>query len=652
VISVAVVLALFVGVAYSVDLRLPDPDPLDGPTTITARDGTLLARLDAEVDRRPVELGDVSDAAVRAVVAAEDARFYDHDGVDPLALIRAVFSNVRTGEIQQGGSTLTQQYVKNTFTGGERTFVRKVREAVLSIQLERRYDKDEIVERYLNTIYFGEGAYGIEAAADRFFGVPAAELDLAQAAALAQAIPAPSSRNAREDREGAERRRDALLRRMAELGLVGYEEMWETRSQAIELIGREPTRYREPYFVDHVRSQLTATYGEETVLTGALEVRTTLDPAVQAGLSERIAAHLPPPETGYEIGAAAIDPRTGDVLAIHGGRDFYGDTSEYSATDYAQVNLATSGRRQAGSTFKPFVLAAGLEEGLSVWTRYAAPAGTTIGDWTVRNAGGAGYGSLTLADAMARSVNTTFARLGANVGSAAIVDVAHRLGIRSELEEDITISLGAGREGPTVLDMTSAFASFANDGTACPARTILEVRDGDGRALDPPPERAPEPEILAGRPPELAAADEDRCYKAVHHEVARQVNAALERAVVSGTGRRADIGRPQAGKTGTTDGFTDAWFVGYTPDLSLGIWVGDPDERRPVRDVGGFSRVYGGTFPATIWGDVASTVLQDVEPADLPGANAPASSAAGSLRAGGPGGSQFASGRGEGDDRS
>ncbi len=616
--AAAALVLFFAWVALAAEWEVPDPRELTGPSTITASDGTVLARFDSEVDRRVVSIDAVSDEAIAAIVASEDARFFEHEGVDTVALLRAVVTNLRTGAIQQGGSTLTQQYVKNAFTGAERTIIRKVREAVISIQLERERTKEEILEEYLNTVYFGEGAYGVEAAALTYFGLSAAELDLAQAATLAQLLPAPSVRNPRVDPQGAMGRRDALLDRMAALGVVDEDAASAAQRAPLEVREREPRRFDQPYFVAHVRQVIERAYGPEALVTGALEVRTTLDPDAQRRLDAAVTDHLPDPETGYEIAAAVVEPETGDVLAMHAGRDRYGDTSAYSRTDYAQVNLATQGARQAGSTFKPFVLIAALEDGLTPATTYAAPAQARIGDWTPRNADGRGYGSLTLTEAMVRSVNTVYAHLGADVGAGAIADVAARMGVRNPIEDDVTIALGAGERGPSVLDMASAYATLANDGLACPARTILAVRDRDGRALEPPAERAPDADLLESRPDRLVDLDEGRCYQAIDRDVAREVNRILEQAVERGTGARARIDRPQAGKTGTTNDLTDAWFVGYTPDLSLAVWAGDPDERRPITDVGGFGQVFGGTLPALVWRDAAAELLTEVAPRAFP----------------------------------
>jgi penicillin-binding protein 1A len=649
--TVALLGALAAWLALNVSWVVPDPGALSGPTQLLARDGTVVARFTAEVDRRPVTLDQVADVAQAAVVAAEDARFREHGGVDPLSLVRAVVTNVRTGAISQGGSTLTQQYVKNAFVGDERTLLRKVREAVIAIQLERDASKDEILERYLNTVYFGEGAYGIEAAARTYFGVTAAELDAGQAAALAQLLPAPSTRNPRVDPEGSERRRDALLERLVVLGWLDRGEADEHRGRPVEVAPRTRPATAAPAFVDHVRRQLEHAYGPEALVAGALTVHTSLDLAAQTELDEAVAARLPADQAGaVEAAAVALDPRTGEILAIHGGRDLrVGD-----------LNLATMARRQNGSAFKPFVYAAALEDGISEpTTSWPSPSSTTIlrcvghegAPFEVR--GGPG-GNQRLHDALVTSTNTTFQLVGCELGGERLVEMAARLGVANEIPPTASVALGGSAFGASVLDLAAAYGTLANDGNRCPPRSILEVMGPDGETLELPEEvvtavdhdrrpLGPTEDELEGWPEGLGeldagsvddgtaddgtadggadAAGPPGCVAATDPDVARTVTAALADAVERGTGTRAGIGRPQAGKTGTTQDLKDAWFVGYTPELSLAVWVGDPGREGPVhtlRGVAGFAEVYGGTIPALVWADSAAAILEGTEPTDFP----------------------------------
>jgi penicillin-binding protein 1A len=627
--TVAFLGALSAWIALNVAWAVPDPGALSGPTQILARDGTVVARFTAEVDRRPVTLDEVSEVAKAAVVAAEDARFREHGGVDPVSLLRAVVSNVRTGGIAQGGSTLTQQYVKNAFVGDEQTLLRKVREAVIAIQLERDVSKDEILERYLNTVYFGEGAYGIEAAARTYFGVRAADLDAAQAATLAQLLPAPSARNPRSDPDGSARRRDALLDRMVGLGWLDASEAAEAKDAPVEVAPRARIDTPAPSFVDHVRRQLEHAYGSQVLLTGALTVRTSLDLEAQARIDEAVAARLPADEVGdVEAAVVALDPRSGEVLAIHGGRD----------ARLGDLNLATMTRRQNGSAFKPFVYAAALEDGVSeATTTWPAPSRTTIRQCVGHDGppfevrGGPG-GNLSLHEALVRSTNTTFQLVGCELGGERIVEMATRLGVGNEVPATASVALGGAAFGASVLDMAAAYGAVANDGLRCPPRTITEIVGSDGRSWELPPEvvttidherrpLGPTEDELDERPTDLADLDEDGCYGALDPDVARTVTQALADAVERGTGTRAGIDRPQAGKTGTSQDVKDAWFVGYTPQLSLAVWVGDTGRDGQVdalRGIGGFAEVYGGTIPAQLWADTAASILADEEPQPFP----------------------------------
>jgi penicillin-binding protein 1A len=626
--TVALLGALSAWIALNVAWAVPDPGALTGPTQILARDGTVVARFTAEVDRRPVTLDEVSEVAMAAVVAAEDARFREHGGVDPLSLLRAVISNVRTGGIAQGGSTLTQQYVKNAFVGDEQTLLRKVREAVIAIQLERDVSKDEILERYLNTVYFGEGAYGIEAAARTYFGVRAADLDAAQAATLAQLLPAPSARNPRSDPDGGARRRDALLDRMVGLGWLDAAEAAEAKGTPVEVAPRARVETPAPSFVDHVRRQLEHAYGSQVLLTGALTVTTSLDLDAQARIDEAVTDRLPADEVGdVEAAAVALDPRTGEVLAIHGGRD----------ARLGDLNLATMTRRQNGSAFKPFVYAAALEDGVSeATTTWPAPSATTIQQCVGHDGppfevrGGPG-GSLRLHEALVRSTNTTFQLVGCELGGERIVEMATRLGVANEVPATASVALGGSAFGASVLDMAAAYGTIANDGRRCAPRTITGIVGPDGGSWPLPPEvvttidherrpLGPTEDELGERPDDLAA-DEDGCHGVLDPDVARTVTQALADAVERGTGTRADIARPQAGKTGTTQDIKDAWFVGYTPQLSLAVWVGDTGRDGQVdalRGIGGFAEVYGGTIPAQLWADTAASILAEEEPLPFP----------------------------------
>ena len=614
-VTVVLLVFLIAWLALRVDWRLPDPAALSGPTVVYAADGTELARFDNSVDRRIVPLRAVSQAAQDAVIASEDVRFYEHDGVDPLSLLRAVAVNVRTGGIEQGGSTLTQQYVKNAYTTGDRSIQRKVQEAVLSISLERKLSKDEILGRYLNQVYFGEGAYGIEAAALTYFGVPASQLTVAQGATLAQLLPAPSARNPRVDPDGAVQRRNRVIDQMLGAGFITPAAARDARAAEVEILPREPVANEQPFFVEYVRKQLVAAFGEKAVATGALQVHTTLDLSAQEALEAAVAEQLPQQEDrpGVDAGAIAVDPATGAILALYGGRDF----------EQSQFDLATQARRRPGSTFKPFAFIAALEHDIEASDVYAAPARFEKGElcdpgWGPANAGGRGYGRLTLREGLINSVNTVLAQLGCDPGAEAIHGVARRFGLRSDVQVTPQISIGGVGTNATALDLADMYATLANDGVDCDVHAIAAVLDRDGNTLSTAlGDRALPSELLDDRPVEWTEEDQPGCRRVADANDVRRTTAALEEVVERTTGKRAQIGRPQAGKTGTTDDEVDAWFAGYTPDLALVVRIGDREEV-PLHEIAGFSKVQGGTIPALIWRDAAKRILKDVDPRGFP----------------------------------
>jgi penicillin-binding protein 1A len=576
-----------------VRLPLPKGPPAPQTTLLLDRGGRLIATLHAEVDRTDIRIEAMPRHLRHAVIAVEDAGFYSHHGVSPVAIIRAAFANLLAGGIEQGGSTITQQYVKNAYTGSERTIVRKVEEALLAIKLEREISKDEILERYLNSIYFGRGAYGIEAAARVYFGVPASELRLIESATLAGLIAAPAHYDPVEHPTRARGRRNHVLDRMAEHEMISRHRAVALARRPVATIGRaEPPSGRAPYFVDHVTDQLVASFGGRETFTGGLRVRTTLDLDFQLAAEAAVEAHLGE-STDPAVALVAIDPATGEIRAMVGGRDFGAQ----------KVNLATGkggGGRQAGSAFKPFVLAAALEEGISLRSRFLAPARITVHDpdcgrWEPENYGGASYGPLDLVAATARSVNTVFAQLIARVGPESVTDVARRLGIRSELEPVCSIALGS--EEVTPLEMTTAYAALAAGGVAHRPVAVRLVRGRDGSVF----ERA----TFEG---EAVMAEND----------AAQVTLALRSVIAEGTGQAAGFGLAElAGKTGTTNDNADAWFCGYSPLMAACVWVGYPEGRVPMTDVRGI-RVTGGSFPALIWRDFMAAVHEGLDVPPFP----------------------------------
>ena len=566
------------------------PVDLDGQKTLplrsTIRDasGGVLAQLYKE-NRSPVDLHRVPDHVVDAVLAAEDKDFFEHPGYDLSAMTRALVVNLREGKIVQGGSTITQQYVKNTFfRRPSRTFERKARELRLSIEIERVYSKKEILERYLNTVYLGEGAYGIEAASETYFGHGVRHANLVEGALLAALIKAPSYYNPYRHARRAERRRDYVLDRMVINGVLSNARA-ATAKRAPLGIMRQPPKIstREPYFVEAVRQEIIRDrrFGpnpdarDRLLHEGGLRIESTLVPSLQQAARRAVDRVLD--ERGDpEAAIVALRPETGEIVAMIGGRD-------WSAS---QVNLATGASgggsgRQPGSAFKPIVAAAALESGIPLSTKYeSAPATFDLGDgqfWEVTNAEGTDYGELTIEEGLIRSINGVYARLTLDLGANQVASQASVMGIRSRLPPYPSIALGATEV--SVVDMAAAYATIANGGTAVEPTTLERIVTPDGTVHEP---------------------DQQVIESAISPGNAYLLTKALEEVILRGTGYAASIGRPAAGKTGTTNDYADAWFVGFTPQLVAAVWVGYPHARTPMTSVHGI-RVMGGTFPAQIW---------------------------------------------------
>ena len=604
-------LAATSAIALAIDWKIPEGKELKGPSIVYDRDGRVLARLKAEVEFRPRKLDQISVHLRNAVIATEDRRFYEHQGVDPLSVARAVWSNVRFGGIREGGSTLTQQYVKTVYLSPQQTLYRKVREALISLQLEKERTKDEILEAYLNQVYFGDGAYGAEAAARTYFDKTAAELNRREAATLASVLSAPSALTPRKDLKAARARRDIVLDEMTAAGFITVEERDAAASKKIVLHEPPERSGVAPYFVEEVREQLLDRYGDDAVYKGGLRVTTTLDLQRQETLERTVLANLPDSDS-LDAGVAVVDPPTGDVVAAYSGRSF-----KRSQVDLA-LGRGTDGR-PSGSTFKVFALATALEEGKTLSSSYPAPGQVTIGGWSPSGSGGCGS-PCSLLNATARSANTVFAQVARDVGAEDFTQMARRLGVRQRFK-DPTLPEVLGTSDVTPLDMASGIATLANDGVACPARVITEVTDADGARLPPPDPRQPDPKerrAIEDRLKELGYrfGDEDlgRCYRALAPSVARTVTKALEAVVEFGTGTRADIGRPQAGKTGTSQQNQEAWFVGYTPDIAMAVAFFNRDSQQPLAGIRGCSSVcFGGELPAEIWRDGARALLRGVK---------------------------------------
>ena len=564
-------------------IQFPDPHVLTvnepGPALrILARDGSVIAergdRLDfVALDRLPRHLVD-------AVIAIEDRRFFSHWGVDPAGLVRAMLANLRAGRAAQGGSTLTQQLAKNLFLSTERTLTRKLEEAVLALWLEVRLSKREILEIYLNRVYFGGGAYGVEAAAQRYFGKSARSVNVAESAVIAGLLKAPSRYSPFANPGYARARARVVIEAMKAARLISPVSAAVAARQSVHFappeVGRKPTGLE--YAVDYVLDRMPPL---ASVSKRIVVVETTIDPdvqrRVQAVLSETLAS-----EGGAaraEQGAAVVLDTSGGIRALVGGRSFA----------ESQFNRAVKARRQPGSAFKPLVYVAALEHGFWPDTP-VVDAPIEIGDWSPRNDDGRYRGPLTLTQALAHSVNTVAVRLQQQIGGDKVANVARRLGINSPLRPDASMALGTSEVG--LLELSGAYGTLAAGGLAVDPFVVQRIRTTDG-------------EVLFER-------SEPRPRMVVAPDTIGAINTMLNAAIVSGTGRRAAFPRHQAaGKTGTTQDFRDAWFVGYTAHLVAGVWIGN-DDGSPM------NHVTGGSLPARIWRSIMEPAHAALTPRSLP----------------------------------
>jgi len=612
-------LVLGVLVYVYLHLELPSTPPPLQTTFIYDSRGHLLTTLHASVDRTIVPFSQISPHLRDAVIAAEDQNFYSNPGFDPLGILRAAWNDLIAHRVVQGGSTITQQLVKNVYAGHyvedpkthqltyevpPRTFGQKVREVLLAIKLSRTYSKNEILAQYLNTIYFGHGAYGAQAAAQTYFGVDAKDLTAVQAATLAGAISNPSLFDPINDPVDAKIRRDYVLDRMADLGYLTRARAEALKQAKVKTVGDASAERFPPklgYYLDYVKRSLIQRFGESRVFGGGLRVTTGLNPAWQHAAEEAVANRLGTPGDP-EAALVAIDPSNGEVRAMVGGRDF----------TKSQVNLALSGAkgyggsgRQAGSAFKPFTLAAAMEDRISLSSRWNGPGTITIPDprcytngqpWTLSNASDSESGVFTLLQATQHSVNTVYAQLVTQVGPDAVVEVAHRMGIRSPLEAVCSITLGTQSVYP--LEMANAYATLAAQGVRHNATPLDRVQDATGATL---------------------YENRGRGQRALDANDANLVTYALESVINGGTGYpNAVIGRPAAGKTGTAQNYVDAWFCGYVPQLAACVWVGYPQGEIPLVGVEGYPAVFGGTLPALIWHDFMTAATANMPVKDFP----------------------------------
>ncbi|ORE98197.1 penicillin-binding protein 1A [Aurantimonas sp. 22II-16-19i] len=542
---------------------------------IVSVEGTLLANRGL-TGGKEVSLDEISPYVPEAVVAIEDRRFYDHWGVDPIGIVRAFVNNWQAGGTVQGGSTLTQQLAKNIFLNPEQTIQRKIQEAILAIWLEHKFTKDQILDMYLNRVYFGSGATGVEAAARRYFNKSAKDVTLSEAALLAGLLKAPSRLSPARDPEAAKARAEVVLSAMREEGKISQEEFADAAAQ-------KPTKAKsywdgaQQYAADLVMRDIRDLIGE---VQQDVVVETTIEMSLEKLAEQTLRKTIDGSKQNVSQGAIVAMDGTGAIRALVGGRDYA----------ESQFNRAVDAKRQPGSTFKPFVYLAAIENG---WRPESiiVDGPVQIGKWKPSNYENTYRGPVMVADALRFSLNTVAAKLIDSVGTQAVIDTAHRLGIKSDIVDNPSIALGTSEV--SLLELTSAFAPFANGGYEATPHLVNKITTEDGKVLW---------ERGAEVPP-----------KVLSEESLGMMNAMLKRVVSSGTGRKAELaGFEAAGKTGTTQDFKDAWFMGYTAELVTGVWLGNDNGAK-------MKRVTGGSLPAQTWHDFMQAALEGTPNVPLPG---------------------------------
>jgi penicillin-binding protein 1A len=573
-----------IGVVIWVGAHLPAIQSLEIPKRpptiqIVGLDGSVLATR-GEMAGSNVSLKDLPPYLPKAFIAIEDRRFYSHYGVDPLGIARAAVANVMHRGVSQGGSTLTQQLAKNLFLTQERTMQRKLQEVELALWLERKHSKAEILELYLNRVYFGSGAYGVEAAAQKYFGKPAKNVTVAEAAMLAGLVKSPSRLAPNRNPEGAEKRAQTVLAAMADAKFI-------TEAQAQASIGHPSYNVKAigagtvNYVADWIGEVLDDLVGQ---VDQSIVVETSIDPKLQSIAEASIIDELAAKSVKFNVSQGALVAMTPDgaVRAMVGGRNYA----------ESQYNRAVTAKRQPGSAFKPFVYLTAIEAGLTPETiRQDAP--LDVKGWKPENYSHEYFGAVTLTQALAMSLNTVAVRLGLEVGAKNVVRTAHRLGIASKLDANASIALGTSEVSLT--ELVGAYAPFANGGQGVSPHVVNRIRTVEGN------------KVLYARPA-------DQLGQVIDPRNVAMMNTMMQETLLSGTARKAEIpGWSAAGKTGTSQDFRDAWFIGYTANLVTGVWLGN-DDNSPTK------KATGGGLPVEVWTRFMKTAHQGVPVAALPGA--------------------------------
>ncbi|MBQ8682547.1 MAG: PBP1A family penicillin-binding protein [Selenomonadales bacterium] len=548
---------------------LPKSDTLESfryqaATQIFDCNDTSFAKL-FEQNRVPISIGEMSAYLPQAIIANEDTRFRSHLGIDPIGILRSLVRNIMAGEIVEGGSTVTQQLAREMFLTQERTMTRKLKEALLALVLEQKFSKEEIMEAYLNQVYFGEGAYGVEAAAQVYFQKSARNLNLAESALIAGLARGPHLFSPYRDMNAALQRRAEVLAGMRAIGYIGADEEQAANQETIPLFEREKREVEASYFLDYIAQKLVEKYGEERVYKGGLKVYTTLDLRMQKEAEEVL--------KDKEGAVLILDTTNGAIRAMVGGRS-YADS---------QRNRVADEIRQPGSAFKPIVYAAALMQGMRT-NSIVQDVQADFAGYRPRNYNNVYLGPITMKRALKDSSNVASVRLGKQVGMDAIFDLANRLGITTLSDNDrhLATVLGGMSSGVNLLELTAAYTAFGNQGIYSAPIAIRRIIDETGVIAE------------EGAPIQSAV---------LTPEIAYLMTDMLKEVLASGTGTPANLGREAGGKTGTTDGYETAWFIGYTPELTAGIFVGN-DDRSPVN--------ISGTTVAGMWGQMMSRIVKEM----------------------------------------
>ena len=553
--------------------------------------GKLITTLHSDQNRLPIDINKVPKNLQNAFIAAEDNRFYDHIGVDPIGILRAVVTNLTNRGIAQGGSTITQQLAKNAFLSQDQTLKRKIQEAILALELERKYSKKEILEMYMNQIYFGRGAYGIQTAAHTYFGKDVGDLTLAECAMIAGLPKSPNYYSSSVNEATA--RKNVVVGQMEKYGYITPSQAEEAKKSSLDIKQKSTSNTTDEtaYFIDYVTQEIAQKYGDDALYKDGLNIYTTLDTDKQHAAVQAM-RHLPETHTDDQgltqpQGAIiSIDPKTGHILAMVGGR---GQDS---------FNRASMAVRQPGSAFKPFVYMTAMEHDMTPDT-IMEDKKVEYGGWSPHNADNTYQGRMPLWKALALSVNTVAVQLADKVGPSNVIANAKKLGITTLVEDGspnddnlASAALGGLTKGVTPLEMAAAYGAFANKGVYIKPTAIVKILDRNGNVLEDNSSDVQKTQVMS-------------------EKTAYEMTSMLEGVIARGTGTAASIGRPAAGKTGTTDDNHDAWFIGYTPDIVTAVWVGDDTGSQSLGEI------YGGTVPAQIWHDYMASAVSGTSADDF-----------------------------------